>query len=396
MNRAWLWFVLSCKRYVRRLSFLLILLILPLAVLGIRTAEEDGATEIRVSVYAEGSENAVLGGGTGGGAEKAAEELSLEQALVQRLISGMPAQDGSILTFYLCESEMQVREDVASKRAECGYVIAQDLRERLEKKDYKRSIRVYSAPSTVAAGLSTEVVFAALMELYDKELFVDYVENGGLFDEAAPKESLQREALIKQAGSLYETWLYNGSTFRFVAETVDRPAADAGYSDEGAPGSDQKGAAPEKDAVFPVRGIVAVYIFIIGLYAAVMNLTDEAKGLFLAVPYNCRMACRISAMAAPVFLAAVSGMAALLSGGAMTGWFQEMPVMLLYLAAVTGFAWFLRVVVKSPEVLCCLIPFFLIGSLLFCPVIIDVSRYFPALETVQKLFLPWYYLNYFG
>ena len=81
MNRAWLWFVLSCKRYVRRLSFLLILLILPLAVLGIRTAEEDGATEIRVSVYAEGSENAALGGGTGGGAEKAAEELPLEQAL---------------------------------------------------------------------------------------------------------------------------------------------------------------------------------------------------------------------------------------------------------------------------------------------------------------------------
>ena len=103
---------------------------------------------------------------------------------------------------------------------------------------------------------------------------MDYVENGGLFDEAAPKESLQREALTEQAGSLYETWLYNGSTFRFVAEAVDRPAAEAGYSDEGAPGSDQKGAVQEMDAVFPVRGIVAVYIFIIGLYAACLLYTS--------------------------------------------------------------------------------------------------------------------------
>lgn len=32
--------------------------------------------------------------------------------------------------------------------------------------------------------------------------------------------------------------------------------------------------------VFPVRGIVAVYLFIVGLYSAVMVGIDEEKGLF--------------------------------------------------------------------------------------------------------------------
>ncbi len=281
---------------------------------------------------------------------------------------------------------------MASKRAECGYVIGRNLREKLDQKKFKRSIQVYSAPSTVAAGLSTEVVFAALMELYDRELFVDYVENGGLFDGAVPAGRKQRRQLADQAESLYETWLYNGSTFRFVSETADADYADAAVLN----GGSGEGAAREMDAVFPVRGIVAVYIFIIGLYAAVMNLADEARGLFLAVPYNCRTACRLSSMVAPVFLAAGSGMAALLSGGIFSGWQRELSAMLLFVAAVTGFAWLLRVLLKKPEAICCLIPLFLMGSLLFCPVIIDASRYFPALEHVQKLFLPWYYLKYFG
>ena len=119
MNRAWLWFVLSCKRYVRRLSFLLILLILPLAVLGIRTAEEDGATEIRVSVYAEGSENAALGGGTGGGAEKAAEELPLEQALAQSLTSGRQVQDCLLYTSWATRRAFRRNPSISPSR--CRY-----------------------------------------------------------------------------------------------------------------------------------------------------------------------------------------------------------------------------------------------------------------------------------
>lgn len=387
MSRAWIWFLLSCKRYGKKISFLLILLALPLAVSGIRVSEERGRTEVRIAVAANG--------------EVTTDEiLPLEQELVEKLVSGDLSQDDALFRFYACRDEQQVKDEVASKRAECGYVIEQGLREKLEKKDYKRSIRVYSAPSTVAAGLSTEVVFSALMELYDRELFVNYVEHGPVFDEIAPEGDLKREIAAAEAGALYETWLHNGSTFRFSAETYEPEVSHGNHTGRNGDGTaaDDPEAHKEKnmDTVFPVRGIVAVYVFIIGLYAAAMNLEDDRKGLFLALPYDSRAVCRVSSMAAPVFLAAVSGAAALFSGGAMTGIGRELTAMLLYAAAVTAFSWLLGLLVKKPEAICCLIPFFLIGSLLFCPVMIDAGRYLPGVGSIRKLFLPWYYLKYFG
>jgi len=64
---------------------------------------------------------------------------------------------------------------------------------------------VYSAPSTVAAKLSAEPVFAAMIELYDRELFCRYME-----------QKMGNEALA--AGDVYDKWKENGSTFDFTYE----------------------------------------------------------------------------------------------------------------------------------------------------------------------------------
>lgn len=376
MSRAWMWFILSCKRYFRRISFLLILFLLPAAVRGIRSAEAGGGTEVKIAVFAEGME-------TEGNAPKSESgDLPLEQILAKRLVSAAEKQEESLLQFYICGSEQQVKDEVASRRAECGYVIGENLRERLAEKDYKRIIRVYSAPSTVAASLSTEVVFSVLMELYDGELLAGYAKDSAIFDSIGAVGSPEREQLAKQAGKLYETWLYNGSTFRFTSGL--EKSVNSEENEEPA------------DSVFPVRGIVAVYIFIIGLYAAAMNLSDEKKGLFFSIPYGYRTVCRMAALTAPVFLAALSGLAALWSGNAISGFGRELPAILLYMAAVVLFSWLLRCAVGNPEVIYCLLPFFLIGSLVFCPVVIDIGRYLPAAEPVQKLFLPWHYLHFFN
>lgn len=389
MSRAWMWFILSCKRYGKRMSFLLILLLLPVAVRGIRTAEESKAAEIRIAVFAEGMERKPS-------EQTASGQLPLERILAYRLTGGAEESGDSgdsgdsLVQFYLCESEQQVKDDVASKRAECGYVIGENLRQKLKEKNFKRSIRVFSAPSTVAADLSTEVVFSVLMEVYDGELLTEYVRDSEIFAGVAAAGSAEREALAAQAAELYEVWLHNGSTFRFVSDTGSQAQSGVGT---GAAARENR---RNQDSVFPVRGIVAVYIFIIGLYAAAMNLADKKKGLFLAIPYGFRSICRIAAMAAPVFLAVLSGMAALWSGGVLSDPGREVTAMLCYLAAVVLFSWVVQSLAGSPEPIYCLLPFFLIGSLIFCPVVIDIGRYLPAAEPVQKLFLPWYYLHFFG
>ena len=54
MRTLWLWFFLSCKRYVHRLSFLVILLLLPVVTLGVRGLEQKEGTWIRIVLCVEG------------------------------------------------------------------------------------------------------------------------------------------------------------------------------------------------------------------------------------------------------------------------------------------------------------------------------------------------------
>lgn len=50
MNKAAIWFWLSCKRYLKRLPFLAVLLLLPLGAMVIRRAEKKGDEKIQIAV----------------------------------------------------------------------------------------------------------------------------------------------------------------------------------------------------------------------------------------------------------------------------------------------------------------------------------------------------------
>lgn len=394
MRRAGIWFWLSCKRYLCRLSFLLILFLLPAGAFFVRGLEKEEGTQIRIAVCigeASEPEEAAQGQPMQDAlvSEPTSQELSASEpsslepsSLEQEVLGDLTARGRSdgIFLFYPCDSEEELKEEVASRRAECGYVFSPGLREKLDEKSYKRCIRVYSAPSTVTAELSAEVVFAALIRRYDRELFLQYVDAGEAFSSIADGE--QREALKEAAGALYDAWMEDGGTFRFVYEYGQKDA--------------KPGTGGQTDArLFPVRGIAAVYVFIIGLYGAAVSLTDEKKGLYHMLPASSRIPCQLASMMGPVALAAVSGGAALAVSGSLTGIGKEAAAMAVYAAAVTAFSWLVRQVCRRDAAVCCLIPFFLIGSLVFCPVIIDVGRYVPSLSFAGRWFLPWYYLRLF-
>ena len=67
-------------------------------------------------------------------------------------------EEGGIFRFYRCESEEQVLREVASRKAECGYVFPEGLESKMKKGKATRSIASYSSPSSVASYLAHEVV----------------------------------------------------------------------------------------------------------------------------------------------------------------------------------------------------------------------------------------------
>ncbi len=378
MRQAAVWFFLCCKRYLKKWSFLVILLALPAAAGVLHGVEEEEGQEIRIAVYAEGTDREEDG------------QRPLEWQLVQNLTE-RDLREGGLFRFYLCADEEEVKEQVASRRAECGYGVSGDLRKKLDERDYRRCIRVYSAPSTVLAQLSTEVVFASLMELYDREIFLDYIlesemveqavsalaESGGGMAFGADQDGILEE----QAGALYDKWMNNGSTFRF----------EYGYRD-------RRGEAEARETggtVFPIRGIVAVYVFLTGLYSGVMSGYDRERGMFLRLSPGRRSLCAMAVLSAPVFLAAVSGFGALALSGSLEKIGREMAVMAFYVLSVCGFSGILKAILRKPGALAVTIPFFLAGSLVFTPVFVDIGRFFPELAWIERLFLPSWYLRAF-
>jgi len=157
MTRWIAWLVLSGKRYLKRPAFLLLLLVLPVAAAFFRREEEKEQPGIRIAVYGEEED-------PDGFSKQLAEKLA-----------GYGGESGSLFSFYLAGDEEELKRDVASGKAECGYVIHEGLEEKLKGKKFKGAISLYESPSTVAGLLSTETVFSLMIEAYDKELFLDYL-----------------------------------------------------------------------------------------------------------------------------------------------------------------------------------------------------------------------------
>ena len=197
MKRAVIWFLLSCKRCLRKGIFPLLLLLMPLAAFVARRLSDKEEGEIPVAVSVSGEEDV--------------SERSLAWRLAERLAD---RKDG-MFDFYICSDEAQVRDEVASRRAECGYVIDSGLEEKLDQKQWKRVIRLYMAPSTVAGSISTETVFSELAALYNRNLLMDYVEEGEAFAGMGPVNSSSRAKAAEEAGERYDRWNQEEGLFHF-------------------------------------------------------------------------------------------------------------------------------------------------------------------------------------
>lgn len=345
MGKTGLWFFLSLKRQAGRLHVLLLLLLLPACLWGFREAGEEEEEKISIALYAGESE----------WNRQVAEEL---------------LADGGSFSFYLSGSEETLREDVAARRAECGYIFPENLKERLESGNYKRSIALVTAPSTVADKLSSEVVFSGLFSVWGRELLKRF---------SASLEPLRGAELWEELEPLYDKYLENGSTFAFRYET----------SGGGTFGG------PSVKTSLPARGIVSVFVFVMALTAGVTACEDERRGLFSLLSGARREAAVAACLAAPVLLSCASGFLGLLAAGEISraGWGRETALLLAYGAACTLFSWALCRLLRNPLLMACLIPFFIIGSLILCPVFVDLSPFIPAAGTAGRLFLPYYYLK---
>lgn len=352
MNKVLLWFLLSCKRQLKRPVFLAMLFLIPLVMGALHRIDMKNHDKISIALY---TENDTWN-------ESVAKELKNRE---------------TSFSFYLCSSKEELERDVASRKAECGYCFPKGLYERLEKGEYKRSIITVKAPSTVMDKLVSEVVFAELFKIYGKQLLKNYADSGTIFDEnrLGNKED---GAVWNELEPLYEEYLESGRTFSFEYET------EAGGKIE----------TNSVKAVFPVRGVAAVFIFVIGLASCITVCEDKKRGLLTGISSGQRMAVQLVQLFAPIILGCFCAYLCLIVTREIKNPLREIFMLLLYGICVTVFVYTLVELIGDPLIIAGLIPFFIIGSLTVCPVFLDLSAVLPVFKVLRLLFLPYYYLSW--
>jgi len=339
---------LFIKRLIKNPAFICMIVIMPLLVTifnKVDTKEEKG---ILVGVYHED------------------EELS-------KLVCETLKEKEGYIKFLSYNNKDEMIEAVETKKLECAYIFPPDFKERLDNYKIKRCITCIESPATILSSLSDEVVFAGIIGEYGKNIAIDFAKENNIVigDDLTNKENIARN---------YERFNTPGKTFYINYEYIE---------------ADEKNSVEVKDktTTYAIHGIVSVLILISGLFGAVKWFEDEKRGLYSSFNTIEKILIGFISILAPTVLMALSGILTIYLSNTYTYMSREFIAMGLYTLLVCGFSYLLKLMVKSGTDICVILPVVTIGSLIFCPVFIDISKFILFISYINKMFPTFYYLN---
>lgn len=374
-----IWFRLLVKRLLKQPAFVGLLALIPLLGYGVGVLEQEPAAGAVVAVCVEEG-------------EWSEEILSGLKAL-----SAENPESVSVLRYVFYESDAQTRQAVVSSEADCGFVIGKDIARRIKEGEWQDSIKVYETSASSITGMAQERVAGVLFRLYSENGYWEYLED--LADREGLAREYQTEELLSFARQAYETHLVDGSTFSFLY----RDDLDGQYNNDTSVGNDT--------AVFPVKGVFAVLIFISGMCGMLEYEKDQREKRFLRLAPNwltyivniwvptiltsLAVLCCLWLTDALRYSAAdgTAGMAeAALRVWSPGVWRREAAHLILYQGMIICYCGILRVFLRRQETIAAAIPILTLGSLVCAPVFIRLASYAPLFAALEKLFPAAYYL----
>jgi hypothetical protein len=275
----------------------------------------------------------------------------------------------SIFSFVEYDSRETLLADLVAGKLECGFYFSQNFEKKFEHEKLKNSVSYVCTPLTTKGEVARETFYAALFEVYGRQMLSARAEQ--LFGEnASAAESTLLENNEKYlAGS--EVFQVNVEQTKAV-ETVRNTA--------------QK--------VFPIHGLVAVFLFFI-MFVEYGRRFDAGEGKpYLALPAPMGDGFQIMGLLAAGTVPAVLGTVMVCSSGESRGVLIEVTAMCLLLVICALWIAFAGKWIRSMTGFTSQMFLLLLINLVFCPVFVDISAYIPAFEIVRCLFPTGLYLEF--
>ncbi|MEF2587455.1 MAG: hypothetical protein U0M55_06195 [Butyrivibrio sp.] len=266
-------------------------------------------------------------------------------------------------------------KDVKNSYLISGFIFPDNLSIKAADVNCEDAILVIQQPSNSIQGSINEIVYSELIAIEGRTIITKHIESLGLFNMA---DTEYTDRLM----DYYSRYLDSDVTFHLLYKTY------------GINGIQESNDSIGK-ITFPVRGILAILVYLSALYGAVTYMKDVEYGSFAAVTGSRKILCRFIYPLISSILFGVMTLISLVISGNSSGIWIELPAMLMLITLSSIFAAVFSLIVRHSRIFTVCIPMLLLGSLIFCPVFINAGSYIPAARFAEKLFVPYYYLELF-
>lgn len=356
-----IWLKLLSKRLWRQPAYVGLLVLIPVLGYAVSVMEQGERSGIAAAVCVE------------------------EGAWSNRIADGIRREEAdSVLTFMFCDDASATERLVMTGEADCGFLIPADIAERVMENDWRKCITVYETSGSSITGMAKERISGVIFRLYSEQCYGDYMEDIS-------------EDIVDFAYDAYENHLVDHSTFGFRYIYSDQ------YSQYGSDTNDIYDA-----AVFPIKGVFAVIIFISGMCGMLEYDKDKREKRFVRMAPNA-LTYMVDVWIPTVFVSAavlvclwisdgigIAGgsfsAAAMLSVWDIGMWVSQIGRMIVYQCIIVLYCYILGIILKRQETIAAAIPILSLGSLVCAPVFVRLAAYMPVFAALEKVFPVTYYL----
>ncbi|MBQ3592753.1 MAG: ABC transporter permease [Clostridia bacterium] len=331
-NKFYLYYVLG-KRLIKKVSFLIILLLIPAFTLLITFSARQDSGLVRIALASEGRD-------------------AFSVALTDRIDA-----QSKVVQYIRCDSPDEAVALVQRGGADAAWVLKKDIGEEI-KKVYEgknaKLVRIYAVEDNVLVRASRERLFACI---YPEIAY-------GVYERAAlPIDAQSAESTYNMFGDF-------GDVIEFEFKSNEADFENASY------------------ITSPLRGILASVMLLCGLAATFYFRTDDKNGVFSTLGEREKLFVSFANNLAALSVSAVFVTVALVLSGIYTAFIRETVLMVLFVLASALFCTLLGALFKSPTKMAVMLPTVLILSLAMTPVFFNIKSF----KAVSLLLPPYYYL----
>ena len=338
-------YLLLLKRLLKKKSYIAMLLVVPLLVILLNAMSSADSGLLTVGVYIPGN-----------------DESS------QWLRANLEEEPGS-LRFIMYDDADLLRKDVERQQLTEAWICPEDLdttvSQMAEKGHTKNKIEILIREEGLTHMLGREVLSSRVFPMVARQMAVKYISENVYGGNPTDEE-------IAHILDTYDNYGINGNLFEM------------GYIDAASNQSEDN----TSYLMMPLRGILALWLLLLGIAASMYYLEDESNGLFIWWKSWAEVGRDFLyyevIMIVPSFMVLIG----LKIGGVYTSTFREVIALTLYNVAVIGLASVLREVIHSIKGLGIVTPILIMASAILSPVFID----FKEGRALQKFCPTFHYL----